>query len=305
MNIRALYSGGTLFLLLTAQAMAEGLAAPGWHPFLQIGQRVDSLDWNIAGSSVNVLSELRWSSLRSTSLQAGGRYAEGGWVILADGGFARVDAGSNRDSDYNGNNRTLEFSRSENAGGGLMYDYNFGFGKAVWSAEDAAWPHEFRVLAGYSQHWQDLSIFNGRQIIPAAVSGPIPGLQNSYRAAWQGPWLGGEFEAAYAVYSVRAGLKYHLVDYSAVADWNLRTDLQHPKSFRHAAAGSGLDFDLALSRKLSRALLLNVSWNIREWRAQNGIDETFYADGSRGDLPLNAVNWYSSKLAVGIECHLE
>jgi len=67
---------------------------------------------------------------------------------------------------------------------------------------------------------------DGVQIIPA--SGPFPGLASSYDAQWIGPWLGAEaLIEAERGWSIMANFEYHLADYSASANWNLRTDLAH------------------------------------------------------------------------------
>ena len=86
--------------------------------------RVDSLDWNIASDpsgtlTPNILSELTWSDLKIIDLKVE-FVNRGGDNSYARGYFAYgiIMEGDNQDSDYNGDNRTLEFSRSNNSSDG-------------------------------------------------------------------------------------------------------------------------------------------------------------------------------------------
>lgn len=95
---------------------------------LSTGYRKDNLDWNIAGNrggtNPDVLSELKWRDMETFDVKLSARtfyeesyyfrgWADYGW-ILSDG---------NQDSDFNGNGRTLEYSRSNNkADGGSAWD---------------------------------------------------------------------------------------------------------------------------------------------------------------------------------------
>ena len=84
---------------------------------LGAGVRYDELDWNIAGNMAgtnpNILSELSWSDIESYQLSLGAKarianhfYGRGHI------NYAWIHSGTVRDSDYGGDNRTLEWSRS-------------------------------------------------------------------------------------------------------------------------------------------------------------------------------------------------
>src|SRR5690349_6645454 len=95
---------------------------------LSAGYRRDDFTWSIAGDSAggspNVLSELTLSKMPIYQVTAGIETVFPGQVVTQLGlGYGWVAGGRNRDSDYLGDNRTLEFSRSENGvGGGQTYD---------------------------------------------------------------------------------------------------------------------------------------------------------------------------------------
>src|SRR3990172_5207531 len=130
----------TLILLMFSVLFFPADTARGDEPFvsadftLGAGYSVDSLDWNIAGTSAgtgpNILSELAWSDLAISQVKGQGRVALAKHVYLKGslaGGL--IFDGENQDSDYLGDNRTLEFSRSNNnSDAGNVWDASAGAG---------------------------------------------------------------------------------------------------------------------------------------------------------------------------------
>ena len=112
-------------LMLTTTALADAATAASEKALdLGIGYRRADLDWNIGGgvSDPNIVSELTWSDLEIIELR--GRLA----FDLADESYLEASLsygwirdGENQDSDYAGNDRTLEYSRSNNDGDDDMY----------------------------------------------------------------------------------------------------------------------------------------------------------------------------------------
>jgi len=97
--------------------------------------------------------------------------------------------------------------------------------------------------------------------------------------------------------------EYHFADYYAEADWNLRTDFEHPKSFTHEADGRGLVFTVGAEYNLNDNWTLDVNADVQDWRTEAGIDRTFLSSGIATDTRLNEVNWESYALMVGATCH--
>lgn len=292
---------------------------------LSIGHRVDQFDWNIAGNSdgknPNVLSQLTWSDLELIQLQLDGRIelSEVLWTkidALFVGRFAYGNAitGLNRDSDYAGDNRTLEWSRSINqSDDGFTVDITGGIG------------HKFELipkllsvapLIGYAFNVQNLTMSEGVQTVSDDVihdlffepdtSGPwpigsIPALDSSYRAYWFGPWLGLNIDLT-PIEKLKIELlgEFHWVEYFAEANWNLRTQLVHPISFEHEAHGTGLVGTVKTSYQLNDRWSLLFSGTLQYWRTGDGIDTTYFTDGTRGGTRLNEVNWDSYAAMVGL-----
>ncbi len=273
------------------------------------GYRHDDLDWNIGGfflgQYVNVLSELTWDDIESYQVKFQGSLVWPNIIALkglADYGW--IFDGDNQDSDYAGNNRTLEFSRSNNsADDGSVWDvslaigYPFRWGKSVIST--------ITPLAGYSRHEQNLKITDGSQSIPP--TGPFPGLNSSYDTEWKGPWIGidlnfraSKIQSVAERFETLLTYEYHWADYEAEADWNLREDFRRPRSFVHDADGRGWVVRAGLNFVLQRHLALNFNFDYQDWSTGSGTDKIFFADGTTAKTRLNEVNWTSYSLGLGI-----
>jgi hypothetical protein len=314
-----------LVLCASLAAPATGMAAEKSGGFSVIaGPRLDNLDWNIAGDSSggnpNVLSELTWSGLETFGVRADYTttlhrfvYVHGylGWGWIYDG--------ENQDSDYKYDDRTFEFSRSNNgADNGDVFDASAGVGL---KGKIALGPGvlEAAPLIGYSYHAQDLTMTNGYQTVYCGYYdehcftstpplGSFPGLDSTYGASWYGPWTG--IEASYKVGRFTAGVsfEYHLADYHATADWNLRDDFEHPTSFEHIADGYGYIAGAGIEYAIDRQWSFVLDLDYQRWKAEDGIDRTYiqavYADlygCSVCDTRLNEVNWDSASAMMGLK----
>lgn len=298
-----------IVLMMAALVGAPAAAQDDIRYGLSLGTdyRQAELDWNIAGDihggNPNVLSELRWHDLEIAELN-GALLAERGDVMVeAAGAYGRIISGRNQDSDYLGDNRQREFSRSNNDSGGDIADASLAAGYRFRLHDEAARHYGYIVPKfGYSLHRQDLQIRNGVQTVPA--SGPIAGLDSHYDAQWQGPWLGAALQLEAGPHTaLLIELDYHWADFSAKANWNLRDDLAHPLSFRHDSRGSGLVATLAISHDLSRYWTVSGRLESQHWSAEPGRDTFYSVDPDTGQVQaqatrLNAVHWKSQALGV-------
>lgn len=305
-----------IFLLFSTTVSASDLIKTSGLD-LSMGYRVDQLDWNIAGNNSgttpNVLSELTWSDLEIFQLQLDGwaetrdlLWLKTNTLLVGKLAYGRIYSGDNQDSDYDGDNRSLEWSRSNNQSDkGFTLDASGGFGPKY---KLLAGRLSIAPLLGYSFHMQDLSMTDGVQTVadtghsPAPLSiGPIPGLDSSYTAYWWGPWLGLNLQLApVEKLSLELTGEYHIVEYFAEANWNLRPDLAHPISFEHEAHGTGLVLTLKSAYELNQRWSVVFSGNVQYWQTGDGQDTTYDADGTRGGTRLNEVNWESYALMFGL-----
>jgi outer membrane protease len=279
------------------------------------GYREDRLDWNIAGDSrgqnPNVLSEIKWRNLEIGQLKLQSKLTlPQMFHFRGSFGYGWIANGDNRDSDYLGDGRTFEYSRTENnADQGSVYDfsvaagYPFAFGREPVIV--------LRPLAGYSYHRQNLSITDGDQTVatPGLTqdAGPFAGLDSHYDARWYGPWIGVEVGVEAAVpggFIQRVegffACELHRADYRAQADWNLRQDLAHPNSFRHRAEGVGWVLSGGFNLFVTPRWALTTEAVYQNWSTNQGRHRVYFSDGATADTQLNEVDWRSLALSVGL-----
>jgi hypothetical protein len=286
----------------------------GTHLEFGGGYRVDNLNWNIAGDSngnnPNILSELTWEDIDIFQLKAGIRSTIGeAFYVRGSLGYGWVFDGQNQDSDYSGDNRTLEWSRSNNAtDNGNVVDATLGVGYQIKAAANRL---KLIPIVGYSYSDQYFNITDGVQTVsepalaPAGSTplplGPFSGLNSTYDSEWYGPWIGIDllFDAGEKV-TLFGGFEYHWANFNAEADWNLRSDFAHPKSFEHDADGTGIIMSLGGEYHLTKPWYLSLNINYQDWSTDPGLDRLFFSDGSTTETRLNEVNWDSLAIMLGL-----
>jgi hypothetical protein len=280
-------------------AVRESVESP-FEYSLSGGYRKDNLNWSIADGGINVASEVDWKNTVIAQMRATAKvHLWQGLQLLGTYSTGAVISGSNRDSDYAGSNRTQEYSRSDNQTGGAVRDLSIGLG------------YKFRLFdlvpgismtlvpqAGLSIHQQSLTMYDGQQTVPA--NGAIIGLNNSYNAQWKGPWLGMDVLLDLGEhFSLNTGVEYHRADYSADANWNLRSDFKHPVSFSHVAQGNGTLVSVGIAYRFSRSFQINTSLERQKWNTYQGYDQTNFSYGATNYYTLNPVSWDSTTWSLG------
>lgn len=271
--------------------------------YIKTGYRRDELDWSVAGSSgtPNILSELQWRNIEMATVTIGSDFYIGDhWLANLEFTYGRIFDGENQDSDYLGDNRTQEFSRSNNnADEGDAYDLNASVAYRIPFNSNKQ--IELRPALGVSYHAQNLKAVDGYQTVSALPGftppvGPFEGLDSSYDATWFGPWVGVQtlFGQGNDL-QLDLGLKYHYAFFDATANWNLRSDFAHPVSFEQKANGHGWTLEAGMLYELSPKLSVGLDFRYRDWIAdRNGEDTIFFSDGNEQSADrLNNVNWRS------------
>ncbi|MDL1963728.1 MAG: hypothetical protein LWW98_05200 [Deltaproteobacteria bacterium] len=283
--------------------------------FLSTGYRVDDLDFNIAGdingNNPNIISELKWRELKSFQLKIANKTVLQQLFLLRSSlAYGWIFDGRNQDSDYWGNNRNCEWSRSNNnTDDGNVLDASFGVG---WQFTFGRSDFVMTPVIGYSYHEQNLTMTDGCQTIATPLCtpelGPFPDLDSTFETEWKGPWIGLDFTFRSnektdlsPIIETCISVEYHWADYYAEADWNLRTDFAHPKSFEHKADGNGIVLSAVLKFLLDYQWTLNIKLDYQNWSTDSGIIRAFLSDGAIADQRLNDVNWESYAMMAGIE----
>jgi len=263
--------------------------------------REDSLKWNIAGPDriPNVLSELKWNSLKSIGL--GGRLqTDCSWLWLeAQGSYNRIYAGAVRDFDFAEDNRQgLFLQSSSKASKGELFDVSALLGLNLSLPKNTLIvPH-----IGYSLQEQHLKIFGGvTEIAPDPDDiGPIHGLHSSYNAQWFGPFIG--FKGYFPLFQGRfgLGLNYYYQDYRGRGHANLRPDIVGG-IYKHKAKGFGQEFFAEFQSKLQETLFFELKVKFGKFWTKKGAE----SEALRGDeiiipvrVDFNRVEWNSRSISA-------
>jgi hypothetical protein len=211
------------------------------------------------------------------------------------GGYGKIIDGDVRDSDYAGDNRTIETSRSiNNADKGHVVNISLSVGPHFKLMENRI---SFIPLIGYSYHEQNMALSDGLQILPLPMH--ISGLNSTYETEWRGFLSGFKMNFQFSEkISFQSRVEYHWTNYYAVGDWNLRTDLFHPQSFEHSANGQGWTAGADIDYLLNEHLSVGFSGAYLNWDTGAGLDRAYYVNGAVVETRLNKVNWRSISSGV-------
>lgn len=92
--------------------------------------------------------------------------------------------------------------------------------------------------------------------------------------------------------------KYIMLDYDSEANWNLRTDFAHPKSFEHDADGSGVSIDAGMRFKVKKNFTVGVELNYSRWETDAGNNRTYFSNGMVGTTQFNGATWDSLAIMI-------
>lgn len=273
---------------------------------LSAGYRQDNLHWSIADPSgtPNILSELQWKNIQISQVKAQSH------VLLLDvvylrgsADYGRIFHGCNQDSDYAGNGKTMEFSRSKaTSNQGEVFDFSGAIG---WLFTFPLCDSELKVvpLIGYSYSEQHFRDRNGKLLVnsgftalgdelPLGGLGSFPGLHSNYRARWKGAWLGVDlFLPVSCEIELFGTFEYHRVKYHGTGHWNLRTDFvsdfQQKANHGHGIYASG-GFKYAFCENYYAGCSGSYTW----MNSHRGTDTTFFVLGPE-TTGFNGATWHS------------
>ncbi len=302
-----------------AQAEKEGAVVPkaaakyrGFEPDFRLttGYRRDNLNFSIASVDgyPNVISELTWEDVQSATLGGSFRWSNSSKIYLRGGvDLGWILTGDVQDSDYLGDNRTYEFSRSyADTKDGSLLDAEIGIGyRLEMPFADGNGGFRLMPLVGYAYSTQEFEMSNGVQAVAdygfAMELGPFDDLKSTYDTTWDGFWIGFDMDLDFNPrHSLSAAFEYHWVDFEADADWNLRTDLAHPVSFQHSAGGEGYAASLTYRYTPTEKWFASIGFSFCSMTADPGDQVFFFADGTEATTMLNEVEWESFNVMVGL-----
>lgn len=279
------------------------------------GYRIDNLVWTIAGdmsgNNPNILSELTFSDLKIIQGEILiTKSLTDKLYLIGDLELGMIINGKNQDSDYLGDNRTHEFSRSYNdCNGNAIFDISTALGYYLIPKSEDTKGFGLSGLIGYGINCQNLLLTNGYQAIwidpetgTPGETGPISGLNTTYKAYWKGFWIGLNVEKEIkSKIKFILGYEYHQVDYTGEGNWNLRNDFEHPKSFEHITEGTGKVINTGLNWIIKDKYKIAIIYSLGEWETDGGIDKTYFSDGSRISTKFNGANWDTKSIMISVK----
>ena len=280
---------------------------------------VDEVRFNLASDvsgqeSPNVLSDLEWDDMEIHRVHLNLRYrVYRGLSVFAEAELGAIEDGDVQDSDFAGDNRTQEFSRStatvdgkHHTGGSVGVSWKFSGeievplfplpnGKRLAFATDYA----ITPSIGYAHTQQEIRFVDGVQVIPDL--GPFDGLRSEYKAEWRGAFVGLDAKAKiFRNVHVSVGAKYHADNnFKGIGTWNLRSDLQQPTSFSDTADAKGIRLKYGLDWDISDNKTVNISYHVADFETDPGSAEVNTIFGISLFTRLNEASWKSRGWSVG------
>lgn len=317
------------WLFRTAMAFAIGLSLASSHSQAKALIEQDSLDkfsyevtasvgqksgdylWNIASDyyaqqTPNILSELAYSKIRVWEANLDWQMekelgALTGFVFGVSFGTGLINDGEVRDSDYDGDNRTGEFSRSQSqTKGSHTLSLSGHFGWAFYTKS------RWRLMPsiGYSYSSQNFTKTNGVQVLATTFrtppEGAFGGLNSTYNAEWYGLFTGLSVGKKTEKHTWEAAAKWHMPEYYAEADWNLRSDFSHPKSFAHWSDGKATVLKVSYAYRTSQTFAIGIKYQTESWKSDAGVDTVYFSDGDTASTQLNEASWEAASFAVSL-----
>ena len=273
---------------------------------LSTGYRRDKTRFDIASdangeATPNVISELQWTlPSAEIRLDAGWTHSSG-FALRGHLAYASALAGMVQDSDFALDNRQAEFSRSySDPTGSHATAYALGVGWRFPLGRDA----DLTPLVGMARTRALYRMRDGDQVLSnygfAVPLGAFSGLDSRYEPDWRSGWVGVDVDVRPDPrLVVRSGVKYHWFSYAAQADWNLRSDFEHPLSFRQTGNGTGWEADIGADWALAPHHFVSLDVSLSQFRLRNGDIVFFKADGTTSTQRLNGVDNDAWALRVG------
>jgi len=251
---------------------------------LPMGRQVEAFNWsiagNISGQSPNVLSEVKWRNVSGQNYAAALQW--NAWKkIIITGGYSRVSVSSGdvSDIDYTADNRTQPNYNQK-------FSDNKGHTSAWFAGAGYAFINNNQVSlipsVGYGINRQSLYIVD--------LTDQFPDLNSSYDAQWKGPFL--KIRSSIKIWhalKLATDVTYHQVTYSALGDWNLISQFQHPVSYRHSAKGYGLNAATNLVYNITANIGIHAGYSYFNWETGNGTDQLYLSSGQVDKTQMNGV----------------
>ncbi len=241
----------------------------------------ENFSWNIAGNSrgekPNILSELLWrNNMRVGADLKLGIKLKRKFTAEITYGYAKTISGKVTDIDYSADNRKGITSNE-------TYDSDVGNGQT------------FNIKLGYNVHMQrkELDIYAVMQLQKNSYSliDKMEKLSSTYNNRILGAGIGAIFFLPFFdSFDLNILFQARMSKFNGDANWNLRSDFAHPKSFEHDIPIVEWDNEVRLNYRLTNFLKMGVFTGFSRYSSiGRGIDKLYYNDGNISITRLNEV----------------
>lgn len=263
--------------LLLSATLAASVEVEVWQ-----GYRRDKLTFTISGprGRPNILSELSYKDIDVYMTNLSMKVSHNDYFMKLHGAYGDIYNGKVRDSDYLGDNRTLEFSRSKHdITGDYTVDTSVYFGKTYRQKSLRISP-----MIGFGYYEQKLRMQHGEQQLP--LNRKVHNVNSTYQTHWYGPQIG--FGLAkkllqnlnvYGNYVFLYPLTYHANGY-----WNLRD--KHFSDKAKAQKSSGNIVTIGTKYTAYKSLHAGIEYQFMKFYAKDGH---CYQNGHRTNLFREAI----------------
>jgi len=330
-----------LFIETAGAAYAQsGYERRKFRPFLtrddteatiSVGVRRNNFNWNIASdlsgtATPNILSELTWEDILLIEFKGKVKHVEPADIYFIHGGVQLeaevtggiVASGDNQDSDWFGDNRTLEFSRSNNdasegyaIGGTVDVGYKFrliGSSRPTIDINGNVSSHtrvSLAPLIGYGWDRQEYRMVGGVQTIGTLGITPPTGSILSdngtkYVADWYGPFLGMEATFEGIKDTLRLRGEYHDLTYYGEGFWRGRPTFKQDPSFTQEGDGDGYLINAEYAHMIDAHYAFTIDATYQQRSIEGGLDTLFFTDGTIIKTFMPEVNDESQAIHLGL-----
>jgi len=299
---------------------AQEIETPAFRVGLDLWSTTGDSDWQTAFTAVDPVlgtafggSSLVWDDLDSEMAVV---TAEVGlsshFSLMGRYGFGSISGGVSTDSDFitvprlGVDNLLLSESIADTGGDTVLYDIALYcalsslFGRPASAAD-------IGVFVGYQCYEDELNMRSGVQTAFAGESlyEPFPApLDSDFDFKWEGIRAGALIRVPLAYRFDLAGSLAMVLEaeYEGEGYWNLRDDLRRtaPNFAQSADSGTGLELAVSVSYRPWEHLGLRLGYDILDWKAEDGRNEIFLADGSSEVMELEEVNSSRSGVFGGV-----
>lgn len=257
----------------------------------KIGYSISNTSFNISGNDLgknpNVLSELIWNPTNAIEYGADITLRHQKFVVKADVLLNSTLMGNVSDIDYDGDNRTLPYSKlylSNHKGNGYALKLQPGYD---WSNNDDI---SFVTFLSLDYSGRTLYLLNDKDW-RSNDRNYISGLNSYYKYKFPSYGLGAQLD--YKIHpklDTHLGAEAYISTYNAYGNWNLIDNFEKPISYIHKGNGSHFAANTGISYVLNDKISLGFRYHINHFSVANGKDYLYTIDEGMKSTRLNKAN---------------